>query len=53
VQDTKTNKEELVIENSKVPIKIGINLLIENCSKGEEKNIKQTRNNEKSKVWSK
>jgi hypothetical protein len=39
VQDTKTNRDELVIEKSRVPIKIGIILLIENCSKGEKKDI--------------
>ena len=39
-QAKNTKTEEFVIEKSKVPIKIGINLLIENCSRGELKIIK-------------
>ena len=35
-----TNIDELVIEKSNWPIKIGIKRLIENCSSGEKKNIK-------------
>jgi hypothetical protein len=35
----KTKSDEFVIEKSNVPIKIGIILLIENCSKGEKINI--------------
>jgi hypothetical protein len=38
-EDKNTRTVEFVIEKSRLPIKIGINLLIENCSKG-EKNIK-------------
>jgi len=37
-QEIITKTVEFVIEKSKLPKKIGINLLIENCSKG-EKNI--------------
>jgi hypothetical protein len=40
----KTKSDEFVIEKSNVPIKIGIILLIENCSKGEKKDIKSIKN---------
>jgi len=43
-----TRTVELVIEKSKLPIKIGIIRLIENCSNG-EKNI-MNKNNKKSKI---
>jgi hypothetical protein len=37
----------LVIEKSNEPKNMGINLLIENCSKGEKKNIKKRKKNKK------
>jgi hypothetical protein len=40
-QATTANIDELVIEKSKKPIKIGKTLLIENCSNGEKKVIKK------------
>jgi hypothetical protein len=40
VQDKITSIVEFVIEKSKGPKNIGINLLIENCSKGDKKSIK-------------
>jgi len=39
-QDNNTKIVEFVIEKSKFPMKIGINLLIENCSNGDKKIIK-------------
>jgi hypothetical protein len=38
-QEKNTRIEEFVIEKSKTPIKIGMILLIENCSSGDAKNI--------------
>jgi hypothetical protein len=39
VQEMKAKIDEFVIEKSKAPTKIGINLLIANCSKGEDINM--------------
>jgi hypothetical protein len=50
VQETKTRTVEFVIEKSKRPIQIGIILLIENCSKGDKKNIKKKDNEKNIKV---
>lgn len=36
-----------MIEKSNVPMKIGIILLIENCSKGEKKDIKKKKDTKK------
>jgi len=41
VQEIKTKIEEFVIEKSSCPRKIGIKRLIENCSKGEKRNIEK------------
>jgi hypothetical protein len=43
VHDTKTNNDEFVIEKSKGPNTMGIILLIENCSNGDKKSIKNKR----------
>jgi hypothetical protein len=48
VQEIMAKMDEFVTEKSKKPIKIGITLLIENCSRGEKINIKKEK---KSKVF--